>query len=249
MATKKTTTEETVGATKTTATGNSVVNEGRQIWIKYGKIMTIVGAVIVLGLAGWFGYEKFVQEPKELKANELIFPAENLFDQMTTTGFNKDSVNIALNGGDLDGKTVTGLLKIINNYGGTEAGNRATYMAGASYLNIGEYAKAIKFLKDFNAGGADQVKIKAYELIGHAYAEQKNTAEALNYFKKATEVNPKDEAFTAEALLLAGKYATATNKPEEAKTLLNKLKNEYPANQMVMSGEIDKLLASMGEFE
>ena len=124
--------------------------------------------------------------------------------------------------------------------------NRATYMAGASYLNIGEYAKAVKFLKDFQSNGADQVQIKAYELIGQAYAEQKNTSEAMSYFKKATEVNTKDEVLTAEALLLAAKYAKATNQQDEAKNLYKKLKDEYPTSQVVMSGEVDKMLATMG---
>ena len=72
--------------------------------------------------------------------------------------------------------------------GGTAAGNRANYMVGASYLHIGEFAKAIQYLEDFDGNGASQVQSKAYLLMGHAYAEQKKTSEALSNYKKAASV-------------------------------------------------------------
>ena len=113
---------------------------------------------------------------------------------MTTTGFNKDSVNIVLNGGATsDGKMVTGLLKIINSYGGTKSGNLAKYMTGASYLQIKEFDKAIKYLKDFEGHGAHQVQSRAYIMLGHAYAEKNDMDNALKYYKKAASENEKDE--------------------------------------------------------
>ncbi|MBK8928302.1 MAG: hypothetical protein IPM72_01200 [Chitinophagaceae bacterium] len=41
---------------------------------------------------------------------------------MASAGFNKDSVNILLNGGVLEGQPVTGLLKTQNSYSGTQGG-------------------------------------------------------------------------------------------------------------------------------
>ena len=167
---------------------------------------------------------------------------------MTTGDFTKDSVNIALNGGTVDGKNITGLLKIISNYGGTKAGNRAKYMAGASYLHIGEFDKAIKYLKEFDGNGADQVQSKAYLMIGHAYAEKKSTDDALSFYKKAASVNEKDESVTPDALMMAASYAQAIGKSKDAIELYKKLKDNYPTSTVVSNGEVDKQLASLGDF-
>ena len=218
-------------------------------WEQYSRPIIYVGSAIILLIAGWYAYQNFVVAPKEKEASELVFPAENLFDKMAVTGFNKDSVNLVINGGNVEGAKVTGLLKVISNYGGTPAGNRAKYMAGASYLHIKEFDKAIKYLKDFDANGASQVQSKAYLLLGHAYAEQKKTAEALDYYKKAASVNEKDEFFAADAILMAAKYADATGNSKEAVSLFQKLKEKYPTNAAVQSGEIDKYLAKHGVLD
>lgn len=167
---------------------------------------------------------------------------------MATSGFNKDSVNIVLNGGNLEGSNVTGLLKVISQYGGTEAGNRAKYMAGASYLHIGEYEKAIKYLKDFNGKGAHQIQSRAYLLLGHANAELKKTDDALSFYQKAASVNEKDETMTADALMIAATYASVTGKSKQAIELFTKLKEKYPSNSSVMNGDVDKHLASLGQL-
>jgi tetratricopeptide (TPR) repeat protein len=229
-----------------TPTAQDSTVEKRDFWATYSRPIIYVGTAVILIIAGWFGYQQFIKLPKEKNANEAIFPAENLFDKMAGTGFNKDSVNIVLNGGNLEGAPVTGLLKIINNYGGTEAGNRAKYMTGASYLHIGEFDKAIKYLKDFDAHGALQVESKAYEMIGHAYAEQKKTDDALSYYKKAAEVNDKDESITPDALMVAASYAEATGKTNEAIELFKKLRDNYPTSTSVANGDVDKNLAKLG---
>ncbi len=215
-------------------------------WEKFSRPIIYVGSAIILLIAGWYAYKEFIVAPKEQKASELIFPAENLFAKMASGGFNKDSVNILLNSGELEGKKITGLLKIINQYGGTAAGNRAKYMTGASYLHIKEFDKAIKYLSDFDGNGASQVQSKAYILLGHAYAEQKKTSEALSNYKKAASVNTKDEFFAADALILAAAYADATGNSKEAISLYEEVKEKYPSNAAVQNGEVDKNLAKLG---
>ena len=233
----------------TTKNEGSLAQKTKAFWMKNAKILAIIIGVIILGVAAYFAYDKFVVEPKEQQANEAIFAAESLFDKMAVSGFNADSINIALNGGAIEGQKVTGLLTVASKYSGTPAGNRATYMVGASYLHSGDFDMAIKFLKDFDGNGASQVQMKAYEMLGHAYAEKKNTEEALSNYKKATTVNTKDEAFTADALFLAANYAEATGKKKEAIELFKKMKEDYPTNSAVASGEVDKYLAQLGEVE
>lgn len=241
MADQKTTVPET---TQTTAIETAPVR--RDFFTTYSKPLIYAGAAIIILIAGWFAYKYLIKLPKEGKANEAVFAAEGLFDKMGINGFNKDSVSIVLNGGNLDGNKVTGLLKVISAYGGTHAANRATYMVGASYLHIGEFDKAIKYLKEFDAHGAHQTEIKANMMIGHAYAEKKQTAEALSWYKKAASVNEEDEAFTADALITAAAYAEFTNNTKEAIELYKKARDKYQAYPSVQNGEVAKRLARLG---
>lgn len=244
MSEKKTATVST--ATVPTVETNEAVQTAKGFWDKFSKPIIYAGSAIILAIAGYYGYKTFVKEPKELKAAETLFPAENLFGKMANAGFNKDSVNILLNGGALDGQPVTGLLKILSNYGGTDASNRAAYMTGAAYLHIKEFDKAIKYLKQFDGNGASQVESRANMMLGHAFAEKKNSDEALSYYKKAASVNPKDETFAADALLTAAAYAEALGKNKDAIELYEQVQEKYPLNTAVNNGEIDRHLAKLG---
>lgn len=218
-------------------------------WDKYSKTIIYAGSAFIIAVGAWFGYREFIQKPKETKANEMIFAAENLFDKMATGGFGKDSSVVVLNGGTIGEQNVTGVLKVASEYGGTDAGNRARYIAGATYLHLKEFDKAIKHLKEFKANGASQVESKTYLMLGHAYAEQNKTGEALDAYKKAANVNKKDEGITADALLIAANYAEAIGKTEDATKLYNELKENFPLHNAVRSGEVDKYLARLGQLK
>ena len=224
---------------------DAVVEKAKGFWAAYSKKIIIVGSVIIVLLGGYLGYKYFVQIPNEKEANDLVFPAEKLFGLMaSSSSYNKDTVNMVLNGDKAAG--VTGLLKIANSYGGTKSGNRAQYMIGACYLNLKQFDKAVKHLKDFDGNGATQVQSKAYILLGHAYAEQKKTDDALEYYKKAGNISDLDEGMASEALYMAGRYAEALGKAKDATGIFEKLKDKYPASQRVSSGDVDKYLASLG---
>ena len=224
-----------------------IIEKARGFWAKYSKIIIIAGSAVILLGGAYLGYKYFYKLPNEQKASDQIFPAEKLFGKMATTStYNKDTVNIVLNGGIVEGQVVTGLLKIISNYDGTPAGNRAHYMVGACYLQLKEFDKAIKQLKDFDGNGANQVQSKAYILLGHAYSELKKTDDALDYYKKAAGVDEKDEGITTEALFIAGRYADVLGKTKDAIELFEKIKDNYPASMRVQSGDVDKYLAKLG---
>ena len=222
-----------------------IVEKARGFWAEFSKPIIYVGSAVILILGGWYIYHNYVKIPKEKKAEELIFPAEKIFDNMASnTSFNKDSLDVVLNG---DRNGITGLLKVISSYGGTKAANRATYMVGTCYLNEKQFDKAIRYLKDFDGYGADQVQSKAYILIGHAYAEEKKTDDALTYYKKGASVlSDKDEAQKAYALFLAGTYAEYLGKNKEALDLFTDLRDNFPTASQVTNGEVDKYLAKLG---
>ena len=244
-----------MATTKTTAVVETPIPEtndplyrAKGFWDRYSKAIIYVGSAIILLIVGWFAYQHFIKLPREKEANKQIIAAEAIVDKMGTTGFNKDSVGLALNGGAVEGKKITGLLKVISNYGGTKAGNRAKYLVGASYLQVGDYDKAIKYLKEYEGNDAKQVQSLAYKMLGDAYAQKKNTDEAFSYYKKAASVNEKDESFTPNILMIAASYAQAIGKSKDAVELYKKVKDKYPTSSPVTNGDVDKELASLGEF-
>ncbi len=232
--------------TETEAIVTETVTVKKDFLTQYSKPLIYGLSALVLLVGGWYGYKKLVSEPKDLKASEAIFAAENLFGKMATTSFGKDSVTIVLNGGVLDGVKVTGLLSVIKDFGGTASGNRACYLVGATYLQIKEFDKAIKYLNDFSANGAYQTDIKKYIMLGHANAELKKSDDALSAYKKAATINTKDEALTADALSIAASYADALGKSKDAIELYKNLKDNYPSFQGVQNGDVDKNLAKLG---
>lgn len=229
----------------TAPTETDIVERARGFWASNNKKIIIAGSALILILGSILGYKYLVSIPNEKTANDLIFSAEKLFDKMaTTSSYNKDTVNMVLNGDKANG--VTGLLKVAGSYGSTNSGNRAEFMIGVCYLQLKQFDKAIKHLKDFDANGATQIQSKAYLLLGHAYAEQKKTDDALSYYKKAGTISDLDESMATEALFIAGRYADAIGKTKEAIDIFQNLKDKYPASLHVSSGDVDKYLAVLG---
>lgn len=181
---------------------------------RHNKIVSIVvGAIIVLILAFW-GYRKFVQEPKENKAAEEMYFAEYYFGV--------DSLNKALNG---DGEH-KGFLDIINEYPRTSAGNLAHFYAGVIYLKQGQYDDAIEHLKKFKKRGYILSAI-AYGLLGDAYVELKDFEKAITYYQKATKEH--ENQFTTPMYLLRLGFAyEETNQWEKALKCYQKIQQDYP---------------------
>ena len=223
-----------------------IVDRAKGFWAAYSKKIIIVGSAVIVLLGGFLGYKYLVQIPNEKTADDLVFPAEKLFGVMAgeSSAYNKDTVNMVLNGDKASG--VTGLLKIAGSYGGTKSGNRAEYMIGACYLQLGQFDKAVSHLKEFNANDATQIESKAYILLGDAYAGLKKTEEALDYYKKAGNISNLDEGMASEALFMAGRYAKSINKTSDAAELFQKLNDKYPASARVKSGDVDKYLGLLG---
>jgi predicted negative regulator of RcsB-dependent stress response len=240
------------------STTPDVLERAKGFWAANSRLIIIIGSVIIVGLAAYLGYKYLYKAPREEKANDQIFPAEKLFAKMASIGsYNKDSVNLVLNGGNLGGVALTGMLKIISNFDGTASANRAHYIAGACYLQIKDFDKAIKQLKDFDGNGADQVQSKAYILLGDAYSEKKNTDEALSYYKKAgTVLSDKDAAQKVVAMFTAASYADYLGKSKEAIDILNDIKENHldglvkkdmnGPDPAITVDDVDKLLAKLG---
>lgn len=214
--------------------GEEVIAKAKDFWTKNSKVILGVGTLLVLLVGGYWGYKNFVQKPKEEKAIDAMFKAEDYYRQ--------DSIQLALNG---DGQ-YQGFLKIMDKYSGTEAANLARFYAGSCYLKLDDNANAIKYLEKFKTD-AKQIQQRAYKLLGDAYADMGKNTDAFDYYKKAAHHFEKDEINSAEALFMAAYFADRVLKNQkEAIDLFKELKEKYP--RTTQGTEADTYLAQLGVY-
>jgi tetratricopeptide (TPR) repeat protein len=229
---------------KKTAPGNEdkaevIVAKAKDFWEKNSKIISIVFTVLVLGVGGYFIYNNYIQKPKEEKATEAIFKAEEYYRM--------DSVRLALKG---DGQYL-GLEKIIEKYSGTDAGNLACFYAGVCYLKQDDNQNAIKYLKKFSTS-SKAVKARVYKLLGDAYGDGGKYAEALDNYKQAASTFEDDKPNSAQALFLAAYLADKMLKNQkQAIELYTELKQKFKDTQLgdAVAGDLaDNYLAQLGVY-
>lgn len=213
---------------------DELIAKAQDFWTRYQKQITIVLAVIVLGAGGWWGYRNLVVKPRESKAVDAMFKAEEYY--------RKDSLQKALNGDGIN----WGLVRVIKEYGGTRSGKLARLYAGDCYLRMGDYNNAVKQLKDYSSS-AKQLQAKAYKLLGHAYGELGKNDDAIANYKKAANYFTEDRYNSAEALFFAASLAQNLGKNSEAIALFKELKEKYP-EQRPFADDADKHLAKLSVY-
>ena len=192
-------------------------------WIEKNSkplLITLISLVVVF--LGYLGYNKFIDEPKELEAaDELAFPRK-YFDDAAVAGSGVDSLlYLGLEGAD--GKY--GFVDIAESYSGTNAGNLANYYAGVSYLQLKQYDKAIEFLSKFES---DDEMLGPISLgaIGDAFSDINQPKDALEYYEKAA--NKKDNEFTTPLYLFkAGETAMNLKEFKKAESFFTQIKENY----------------------
>ena len=198
-------------------------------WIeKNQKIIFIVLALIAVIILGYIGYNKYIQQPKEIEAsNELAYPKkyfESAVDKRTNANQIKrrDSLlNLGLEG--TNGKY--GFLDIADVYSGTKAGNLAEYYAGISYLKMKDYKNAILHLGNFDSDD-ELLGPTALGAIGDAFADINQLHDAFDYYQKAA--NAKSNDLTTPIFLFkAGEIALNLGKNSKALKLFERIKNDY----------------------
>lgn len=196
-------------------TENQGLATAQHFWKRNQKPLVTLAAIVAVAVAGWYGYTEFIAKPKEEKAAEALYKAEEYF--------RADSSNLVLNG---DGQS-RGALYVIKNFGGTKAANLAHYYAGISYLKLGDFNNAVKYLKEFSTS-AQQIQMLAYGAIGDAYAELNKKEDAVSYYKKAGATFTKDENNSAEFLFRAALLLETTGKTAEALATYKEIKEKFP---------------------
>lgn len=183
-----------------------------QFLVKHKTIVLSVGVIIALAIGGILGYRYYIDRQDNLAQVEM-FQAVYYFEE--------DNFETALNG---DGNNY-GFLDIIDNYGRTEAGNLANYYAGASYLMLGEFQKAIDHLDRFSSNDI-LVQARAYALKGDAYMELLNFNEAARNYERAANHEP-NKFFSPRYHLKAALAYERLNNFDAAKRNYAKIVDDY----------------------
>ena len=119
-----------------------VIERARGFWAKFSKPIIYIGAAIILIGGGWLIYKYMVRLPKEEKADQVVYPAQQYFSDFSNAS--ADSVKTTLAEKCINGDGAnSGALKIISRYGGTAAANLCEYYAGACYLYLKQFDKSI----------------------------------------------------------------------------------------------------------
>ena len=222
----------------------NVIEKARGFWEKNNKTLIYIGTAVIVIALGWIIYKYMVQKPKIEKSNDLVFVTQKYFTDFANA---QDSTKALIAAKVLNGDGVNpGALKIINNYSGTPASNLCQYYAGACYLTLGQFDKALSHLKKFEAHGATQIESRTYGMMGDAAAQLKKNDEALKYYRKAANVNTKDDFTSSEFLFRAATYAQAIGQNDEAIKLFKQLKQDYPLTEKGVDAE--RYLARLGVF-
>ncbi len=206
---------------------NDLLAQAQNLWNKFQRPIIIAVIAIVVIFGGWYAYQNWFLEPKELQAEDVISKAQQYFAI--------DSLNYALNG---DGSS-KGFVYVIKNYDGTKTGNIAKYYAGVCYLRLGNFSKAVDDLKGFSTD-AKQVQMMAYGCLGDAYSELKKNEDAVDYYKKAASTFESDAANSSEYLFRAALLDETIGKTQDALDLYKELKDKFPKSQHAL--EVDKYI-------
>ena len=215
---------------------------GMEVFYEKNKKAITYGGGALLAVVAIFGFFKFYWLPgQETKANTEAFFAQTYFE--------KDSFNIALNGGlsvtTTEGpKTMMGFKDIADTYGMTKTGNLANYYSGICLLRTGKFAEAIEYLEKYK-GKDEMVAPVAIGAIGDANMELNNVDEAIKFYLKAAEKS--NNNFTTPIFLkkAAFGYELKANYTEALDTY-ERLKNEFAMS--TEAREVDKYIARVKEL-
>ena len=195
--------------------------------IKYKNKFLAGIAAIVIVVGGVLGYQHFISEPNEKKASEALFRGEQYFMA--------DNYEMALNGDSLG---FAGLLKVADEFGGTDAGKLANAYAGICYAQLGQYENAIKYLDQFSAD--DQLVTPALmATMGNCYAQLGQLDKAAATLVKAAD-KANSHALSPIYLIQAGQIYEKLGKSSEAVNAYQTIKDKYFNSYQAM--DIDKYI-------
>ncbi|MFN3134912.1 MAG: tetratricopeptide repeat protein [Candidatus Kryptonium sp.] len=199
--------------------------KAREFVEKNKKILSYILTGIVIVVAGIIIYRNNVKAENE-RAEALLSKIISYYDN--------GDYKTAIDG--IPQRNIQGLKYIVENYGGTNAGEIATYYLASAYFMLGDYDNALKYFKKY--GGDDKLLFSA-SLAGIAsvYEIKGEYKKAGEYFEKAAQ-RFRENILVPEYLYNAARNYKLAGEREKALRLYERIKKDYPNFAKIRDVEI-----------
>lgn len=175
-------------------------------------VIAVVGLLVVVG--GVLGYRKFIVEPNNRSASELMWKAEYYFEV--------DSLDKALNGDD----QWPGFYTIADDYSSTASGELAHFYIASILMQKADYQGAIDHYGKAKVGD-DVLRTMAVGNTGDAMVELGRNDEAVKQFEKAAGMMT-NEFTTPLFLMKAGILHQQSGNWSAAAKAFKRIAKEFP---------------------
>jgi len=179
--------------------------------------------VLILAVPGYFYY----QQQRAAQANEMLGRILPIYEQ--------GNFQQALEGSGQQ----AGLLTIADDYGGTDAGNLASFYAASALYEQGEYDRALEHFQQFDKSN-DYISASAYAAEAAIYESRGSFGQAAQHYEEAAEQYP-NELTAPRYLLEAGQAYEDAGNYVAAEQAYQRVKEEYGDSNE--AAEVDRYLA------
>jgi len=189
------------------------------------RMISIAAGVVIIVVVGIWAYFKYYVPGQEEKANAELFMTERYFLQ--------DSLDLALNGDGINASAID----LAGS--GTVASMKASYIAGRTLMEKGQYEEAVSYLEDVDFSDRI-VGPLAKCLVGDCYSQMEQYEKAADAYMKASGMD--DNNFTAPyALTKAARVYEHLGNWSEAADIYQTIKDDYSDTEY--ANQVDKYIA------
>jgi tetratricopeptide (TPR) repeat protein len=217
-------------------TGEAGTSGGQKTFFEKYRNLLMIGGVALAAVIGYFLYQNSQKDKRNEEAQADMLNA--------IVAFERDSINIAING---DGQT-TGLIDIVEDHSGTDAGNLARYYLGVSYLKQNNVDQGIEELENYKSNGS-LLSAASHGALGYAYEQKGEFEKAAEAYLTASRTPEENRGSTPYFLMQAARNQMSAGGNEEALETYRKIKEKYPLSEQVTDGSVDRYISMLSEDE
>lgn len=202
-----------------------------------GKIIGAVVGGIALIILGYFGYQKWIVEPEDIRTAESLYQTESHI-------VDTQNWEMAIKGDTATG-AYPGLATQAKNFEGYAGGNIAYYDLGIAYLNSGDAAQALEAFKNVEFED-ENLATMTLGAMGDASLNLGKYDDAVNYYTEAYNRRPKNEMTAPLYMMkLANTYEVKKNYSEAEKLYTDLIAN-FPGSPLRAEAEKNLVFVEAG---